>query len=94
MSRDATYGLRRVRVGEASNPGPRNLFVVLGWVPVIERATVGDPSNTMVGSSTPETHLLTDSDDTESVASSGFVRMFARDLEADLATPPPTWLDT
>ena len=32
--------------------------------------------------------------DTESVASSGFLRMFGQDLEADSAMLPPTWLET
>ena len=31
---------------------------------------------------------------TDTDASSGFLRMFAQDLEANLAIPPQTWLET
>ena len=41
----------------------------------------------------PETHLLTDSDDVESVASSGFLRMFAQDMAVSGGLPL-AWLDT
>ena len=44
------------------------------------------------GDDSPRVIQAVDSD-TESVASSGFLRMFAQDLEAHLAMPPPTWLD-
>ena len=75
------YGLRGVRVGEASNPGPRTLFFRrrrhdLDGV----SGTVVDPTSTMVDS-VPETHVMTDSDGSESGASSGFLNMFARDLD-------------
>ena len=41
----------------------------------------------------PKTHLLTDSDDVEGVASSGFLRMFAQDM-AGSGGLPPAWLTT
>ena len=77
--RDAQYGLRGVRVGEASNPGPHNLVFRR-----IRRAsnastvppTVVDVTSTEVESNMAATHLLTDVDGTESVASLGFLNTF------------------
>ena len=84
--RDAQYGLRGVRVGEASNPGPHNLVFrrirrasTASTVP----PTVVDVTSTEVESTMPATHLLTDVDGTESVASSGFLNMFERDLDVE-----------
>ena len=81
-------------MGEASNPGPRNLFLrqsrAVRGSPI--ESTAVDPTTTV--SSMPETHLLTDSDDGESVASSGFLRMFAQDMEAGSGGFPPAGLDT
>ena len=86
-TRDAVYGLRGVRVGEASNPGPRTLFFRrrrhdLDGV----SGTVVDPTSTIVDS-VPETHVMTDSDGSESGASSGFLNMFARDLDVGGQAP-------
>ena len=91
-ARDSFNGLRGVQVGEASNPGPRNLFLrrsrAVRASPAIESTAIDH--NTTVGSM-PKTHLLTDSDDVEGVASSGFLRMFAQDM-AESGGLPPAWL--
>ena len=88
-------GCAEIRVGEASNPGPRNLSLrqsrAVRASPAIESTAV-DPTTTV--GSMPETHLLTDSDDVESVASSGFLRMFAQDMEAGSGGLPPVSSDT
>ena len=75
-TRDAMYGLRGVRVGEASNPGPRTLFFRRRrHDPDGVSGIVVDPTSTMVDS-VPETHLMT-GDGSESGASSGFLNTFA-----------------
>ena len=81
--REARYGLRGARVGEASNPGP----LIFRWPrrarsAVIESETVVQPTSTMIDSEMPETHRLTDSDGTGNIASSGFLNVFTHDLEA------------
>ena len=73
-----------VSVGEASNLGNRNLIFRRprrARSAVLESDRMVEPSNTMIDSEIPETHRLTESDGTESIASSGFLNMFGRDLE-------------
>ena len=84
--RDAQYGLRGVRVGEASNPGPHNLVfrrIRRASTATTVPPTVVDVTSTEVESNMPGTHLLTDVDGSESVASSGFLNMFERDLDVE-----------
>ena len=74
-------------VGEACNLGPRTLFFRRRRQdPDGSSGTVVDPTSTMVDS-VPETHLMTDSDGSESGASSGFLNMFARDLDVGGQAP-------
>ena len=67
-------------------PGPHNLVFrrirrasIASTVPPI----VVDVTSTEVESNVPATHFLTDVDGTESVASSGFLNMFERDLDVE-----------
>ena len=47
----------------------------------VESDRMVEPANTVVDSEILQTHRLTESDGTESIASSGFLNMFGRDLE-------------
>ena len=48
---------------------------------VVDGDRMVEPGNTVVDSEIFQTHRLTESDGTESIASSGFLNMFCRDLE-------------
>ena len=48
---------------------------------VVDSDRMVEPANTVVDSEILQTHRLTESDGTESIASSGFLNMFGRDLE-------------
>ena len=81
------HGLRGVRVEEASNPFPRTLFFRRRRQdPDGCSGTVVDHTSTMVDS-VHETHLMTDSGGSERGASSGFLNMFARDLDVGGQAP-------
>ena len=76
-------GCAEFELGKPAIRGPRTLFFRrrrhdLDGV----SGTVVDPTSTMVDS-VPETHVMTDSDGSESGASSGFLNMFARDLDVE-----------
>ena len=73
VPRDAQYGLRGVRVGEASNPGPHNLVFRRTRRANTVPPTVVDLTSAEVESNVPATHPLTEVDGTESAASSGFL---------------------
>ena len=73
-----------VAVGEASNPGNRNLIFRRrrrARSAVVESDRMVELANTVDDSEILEAHRLTESDGTESIASSGFLNMFGRDLE-------------
>ena len=73
-----------VSVGEASNPANRNLIFRRprrARSAVLESDRMVEPANTMINSEILETHRLTESDGTESIASSGFLNIFGRVLE-------------
>ena len=92
VCREAKYGLRGVRLGEASNPGPNCLVFRRRMSNISD--TVVDLTGTAVDSQAPATHLLTDSEGIDSIASSGFLNMFAEDLQEGNAAVPPTKVDT
>ena len=78
-----------MRVARSSSWGSQqsgSTHVVLPWKqdPDGGSDTVVDPTSI---DSVPETHLMTDSDGSESGASSGFLNMFARDVDVGMLAP-------
>ena len=93
--REAKYGLRGVRLGEASNPCPHCLvFRRRHQGRSVSSDAVVDLTGTAVDSDAVARHLLTDSEGTESIASSGFLNMFAEDLQLGDSAVRPTRVDT
>ena len=80
-----------VSVREASNPGNRNLIFRRprrARSAVLESGRMVEPATTMVDSEILETHRLTESDGTESIASSGFWSCKMVEFATKRSTPP------
>ena len=122
VSREARYGLRAIRVGEASHPGPASRRRRTQRLRALQRSMDSDGESdfdddamagpTQVDSESasrvaarrlvnvpqdvpvvpPEIHAMTDSAGSDGGASSGFLDMFARDL--DPSEPMRTVPDT